>query len=1415
MSHRRMSTRSRFLGIGLGVGLFVLLGAAMWPALILRFGPDATTQGVTEMGALEVAQTLAPASAPNAVPDPPEDMACRHYDGETDEVLLQWDDTNDGNADYELYREDVANPGWSLLTTVLGGDCSDDACQFIDSGASNSIVYRYRTRAKDGSDTSSYSGICREPLVQEDPGNQFRVFYRLNTSECPTVDGKQTCTQNVTNGGGQNIHVMEMIATHEAFRQEYMDIGFKDYAVYKGGKPFPIDMYPCNNGCANSQGIQIPPANLEGTNYNPNTGGGTDYEVFVVGHEGFHWIQGAYGAVVDPYYKWLIEGQARSTEDKSCIFGTVAQCNIWDNQVDKYYAGAVASYLGFPEQALLEASYNAAFFWTYIVEQFGTPTSGVETGMSALVDYWEQNEVNDGANDAKDGIGTLNDALATMGTSRRFEDIFQDFAVANYLKDYINNPAPAGLEKYNYVDEESYSINGNTFGSVKLTENKALMPDQPIFGTTSVQAWGTRYFQIDPDPAVSTVNIEVEALVGTPHSLYYKVVVIDNGNIVAQYDDVGTSLQYSIDNTPDYDRIALIVASMDDPVNFTYGFNLTDGIFILAPTTAVPASVGELTSPEKFILQLAVLDEVGDPVGGINTNEFEITVGSTVISPTSIIGSSYIGGQYWITLRAPSDPGNCTTLCDLSVDYAAYSDLKEDAILYGPKPDTDNMIIIDRSGSMLGDKIVAAQDAAKLYADSYSEGDRIGVISFNTAPTEEYPLDAWTEANRPIVAQAIDDIDAPAGNTANGAALREGNAKLAAQGSPNPAWSIVLLSDGKDTVEDTDDHIAKYVSEWAAAEKDGDQVPVVHVVAIGDDSDGVELSKLTNKTGGIFQFLPVPSEMASVASGNAMNATSLVGSLSEIYRVFAEAVLDEQQAYVSHFATQTQPHVDTIQVDAAASQAIFVLEYSPPSATLPTIWLNDPNGGGPAAKIDPTLTADGHMLWRIPAPDPGAWTLGMRFGCNSNCPETYMVEAALVSDLTMKAFLGVPVEDRIVGKPMPIVAFLSDIAPLTGATMTALSETTGEVITLHDDGMHGDGAANDGAYGGTLVSTNMPGGYSVVVEAQGTSPFAGPYDRRVRLGFYLPDGPDDDKDRLPNWWEIEHGTDPNVPDANLDPDGDDLYNSQEYQHKTHPFDPDTDDGGENDGSEVGRDNDPLFPGDDNVQPPTFRPWAGPGRAILRLVLPKSIDHFVIERAPMMTPAVPGPFVAVFSSTVPINEYIDPALENDMPYCYRVTSREGDASATSKVQCTTPKRDPNPPHGVVDVQEPDAPVAAAAQAQPLAVPLVVTLLLDGEDDPTTEEHPVFDGAFLFPDAVMSGVTEMMISNRADFDGAVWEPYATTKRWTLEPSASGQATVFILFKDDAGNVSDVAHDTVLVDETLTPTQTNMFLPSVAKP
>jgi len=61
---------------------------------------------------------------------------------------------------------------------------------------------------------------------------------------------------------------------------------------------------------------------------------------------------------------------------------------------------------------------------------------------------------------------------------------------------------------------------------------------------------------------------------------------------------------------------------------------------------------------------------------------------------------------------------------------------------------------------------------------------------------------------------------------------------------------------------------------------------------------------------------------------------------------------------------------------------------------------------------------------------------------------------------------------------------------------------------------------------------------------------------------------------------------------------------------------------------------------------------------------------------------------------------------------------------------------------------------------------------------------------------SPVTEIMLSEAADFSGASWEAYATSKAFTLS-SADGTKTVYAKFKDAAGNISEVVSDTIVLD------------------
>ncbi len=65
---------------------------------------------------------------------------------------------------------------------------------------------------------------------------------------------------------------------------------------------------------------------------------------------------------------------------------------------------------------------------------------------------------------------------------------------------------------------------------------------------------------------------------------------------------------------------------------------------------------------------------------------------------------------------------------------------------------------------------------------------------------------------------------------------------------------------------------------------------------------------------------------------------------------------------------------------------------------------------------------------------------------------------------------------------------------------------------------------------------------------------------------------------------------------------------------------------------------------------------------------------------------------------------------------------------------------------------------------------------------------------------SGIADMLLANTADFSGAAWTPYTTTVFWSLPPG-DGQRTVYVKFRDQAGNTA-VYTDAILLD-TLPPT------------
>jgi len=201
------------------------------------------------------------------------------------------------------------------------------------------------------------------------------------------------------------------------------------------------------------------------------------------------------------------------------------------------------------------------------------------------------------------------------------------------------------------------------------------------------------------------------------------------------------------------------------------------------------------------------------------------------------------------------------------------------------------MLVIDVSQSMRAtdvspNRLVAAQEAAKQFADQLTPGINLGLISYaGTATVLVSPT-----TNREATKNAIDKLQL-ADRTATGEGVFTALQAIATVGAvigggdePPPA-RIVLMSDGKETVPSNPDNPK---GAYTAARTAKDQGVPISTVSFGTPYGYVEINEQR-------QPVPVDDEMlakiAELSGGEAFTASSL----EQLKQVFSN--LQEQIGY--------------------------------------------------------------------------------------------------------------------------------------------------------------------------------------------------------------------------------------------------------------------------------------------------------------------------------------------------------------------------------------------------------------------------------------------------------------------------------------------------------------------------------------
>jgi len=1134
-----------------------------------------------------------------------------------------------------------------------------------------------------------------------------------------------------------------------------------------------------------------------------------------VGHELFHHIQ--FGKIgFDNWSTWggdPVEGTARVMQDK--VYNDL---DLQGGCIT--YLSEINNYLNDPATTLWGRSYTTALFWNYLMEQLGGDRVEPGIGTDVIREFWDNAEA---AGSNRDFLATLRTTIRQFDRNRSLEDLFQDFSIANYTKHKDVSVLP-DASRYIYLDEKQ--AGAPQYNDVPVTSVGTI---PPTAGPTSlsVNRYAAKYLQADIGDCTGVAGFVADgqqagfALV-SQDSTTDTVVRLDKG--VGTHFARAVLVRTNAGEAKRINRLGAVVTGLGDAATTSYRFAC--GSYTLAvkdPTSAHPAYVGLKTDPNRFIVRVRVQgpSELGTPsVEGLRPSDFRVRVGS---ADATVLNGAYVQGEYWLTVQPPTMGAADPDVQDLDVSLGGVNDLEAGAVVYEVRH-IDQMLTIDRSGSMsapaAAPKIDAARNAASLYVDAARSDDKLGVVSFSgndTEPDDDATLDAMlstmTSANRDLARAKVLGLIA-GGWTSIGDGVFKSAAEYPVRGTVAGEDWITLLSDGMENEARFWSNVRSGV--MAAGIK-------VDTIALGPLTDQALLQQIASDTGGTYYYVDVNSGVSprpisarttsgtsagiAPASSPTAGGAGLANALASAYFASNADAADLERFWQDSGNLAAGDSTDRVIAlgETGLEDAVVAVNWPDPSEPL-QVELVRPNGTQvvPGGGITITRT-DTHTVFRLPTMGPGTWHVQLK-GAGADQNWIGMAAGRPTFGTSMWVSVGNHHEFRkqadanAWGEQIPIVASLTD---KNGAVRRArvyadVTHPDGGVdrLPLMDDGGHGDGAAGDGIYANTYTRTTAfairgaddltakpNGSYQVEVTARGRNSLGDDYSRYEQASFAVYENgdpnPDSDGDGVPDLYEGYHpclsAADPG--DLGRDPDLDGLKSGSEWKLGTDPCHPDTDRGGEPDNSEVSRGANPFDPADDALPRPEDpsvisngldhmpRLKFQPNQLMIRYPANPAYDKIRLWRTTSL--ATPFTLVTAFDSTAHGGRFIDTGLTNGTRYFYKIqgVSLSGFPSDFSPVFSGVPRHDARPPVGRIVID----------RGRPYAASTGVTL------------------GFTVDDA---DVTRMMVSNTGSFAGASWEPLAATKAWTLAPRPDGRAAVFAKFRDGSGNVSNLVYDDIVV-------------------
>lgn len=210
--------------------------------------------------------------------------------------------------------------------------------------------------------------------------------------------------------------------------------------------------------------------------------------------------------------------------------------------------------------------------------------------------------------------------------------------------------------------------------------------------------------------------------------------------------------------------------------------------------------------------------------------------------------------------------------------------VSDDSTLTLDRLGLDLVLVVDVSGSMQGEKIRLVKKSLTFIIDNLGEYDRVSLIKFNDYSKVLCGLTAANYSGKEKLKRIVGDLLAD-GSTNIRAGMEDAFGVVRNRRSKNDLTSILLLSDGQDTMGNSMPDFTRITESFQRDMKDREVEFRINSFGYGEDHDENVLSYFSSSTGGNFYFIKNEEQISEAF-------IECVGSLMSAFANYATATIN-------------------------------------------------------------------------------------------------------------------------------------------------------------------------------------------------------------------------------------------------------------------------------------------------------------------------------------------------------------------------------------------------------------------------------------------------------------------------------------------------------------------------------------------